>query len=558
MSSTDQYSNKQIGLVQDTILSNTETSIDQSTIDKLISIRPGATLNNRFDILELIGSGGMGTVYKALDRRDIETGNSCFIAIKVLNNEYKKSTQFLNALYEETKNTRLLSHPNIVTVYDFDRDSSLVYMTMEFIEGIPLNKIIRRNPFGINLPEAIDIISQIGDALLYAHSKHIIHLDLKPNNIYFDRYKQIKILDFGLAQKLNSSLSDNGEPSTPMGLTPSYASIDLLSGKTPSPSDDIYAYACVCYEVLTGKHPYHRERSDIAFTKQLVPKKIKSLNNHQWKALKKALALEKQNRTESIEKFLLEFNSKKSNIKYILGGALIAVLLAFTYYQFQAKLPSSTTTQQKKKEISPFVGQAQPSALEKKSLPPGKMSDISKTSKQILKDGTAASNYGSISEIIRKQANKSNATNTRPQETAPTSIPPIKKTIAKEPGKINIRTDKKNYRIGSTLTISFDVDKALYVQIFIVNSIGKVTALFPNRYQQNNLLEPNQIYQIPPKNAEFTLDISAPKGKDRIIAFASSKPFPTNTLAIDKSGKLQKNGQITELYIQSQTTYKIY
>ena len=330
---------EQDGGVKETILIDRKKSIDQHRIynePEAITIKPGTILNNRFDILEVIGSGGMGTVYKALDKRDIEAGNSYFIAIKVLNNEFKNSAPLLRALYEETKKTQSLSHQNIVKVYDFDRISNLVYMTMEWIEGAPLDKIIRRNSLGIKLPEAIDIITQMGNALSYAHNKHIIHLDLKPGNIYFDRNKCIKILDFGIAQKINSSLADNDEPCAPMALTPSYASMELLNDQTPGPSDDIYAFACVCYEVLTGKHPYNRERSDIAFKKRLVPKKIKSLNNQQWKALKKALALQKQNRTESIDKFLQEFNAKRPILKSILFGLLVTLLLAFTYYQFQA------------------------------------------------------------------------------------------------------------------------------------------------------------------------------------------------------------------------------
>lgn len=545
MHSTDQHTKpkspaKQNDLNQDTILFNAENPIDQSVVDEPVTIKPGTTLNNRFDILELIGAGGMGTVYKALDKRDIETGNSCFIAIKVLNNECKKNTSFLKALYEETKNTRLLSHQNIVTVYDFDRESNLVYMTMEFIEGVPLNQIIKRNPLGVNLPEAIDMITQIGNALRYAHSKHIIHLDLKPNNIFFDRYKHIKILDFGLAQKLNTSLTDNGEPSAPMALTPSYASIELLNDKTPSASDDIYAFACVCYELLTGKHPYNRERSDIAFKKQLVPKKIKSLNNRQWRALKRALALQKKNRTESIEKFLLEFNTKKSNFKYIFLGGFVALLLSFSYYQFQAKLPAFVAPQKKIKEGSgPLVERPMPN----------------------IQTPASKSNYESIPDVNGEQVNELKVISSKSeavpyQETTLTSKFPIKNVLGKEQGKINIWTDKKNYKIGTMLTLGFDVDRALYVQIFIVNSEGLVTTLFPNPYQKNNLVEPNKIYQIPPKNAKFTLDISGPKGVDRIVAIASLKPFPENTLAIEQLREAKN--ELSESYIQSQATYQVY
>ncbi|NOQ13446.1 MAG: protein kinase [Methyloprofundus sp.] len=558
MTPKNQYTNSRPAVKQDD--SDQETVLIDSapppvhTEPEVITIKPGTTLNNRFDILEVIGSGGMGTVYKALDKRDIEVGNSYFIAIKVLNQECKNSPALLKSLYDETKKTQSLSHPNIVTVYDFDRASNIVYMTMEWIEGAPLNQIIKRNPLGIALPEAIDIITQIGNALSYAHSKHIIHLDLKPNNIYFDRNKHIKILDFGIAQKINSSLADNDEPSAALALTPSYASIELLNDKIPSPSDDIYAFACVCYEILTGKHPYNRERADIALKKHLLPKKIKSLNNQQWKALKKALAPQKKDRTKSIEQFLLEFNAKKSNLKYIILGGLLTLLLPFTYYHFQDNSNKLVATQQKKKEaISSLVNQTKANTTVKKpEINPYKKSDASTSTKQTKIDVSNTPPTTSYTSI--KPAPSS--TEKKPEETvAPLSS--IQETSAKETGKINVWTDKEIYKIGDTLTISFDVDKALYVQIFIINSTGEITALFPNPYQPDKRLNPNQTYQIPPKNAQFTLDISEPKGEDRIIALASSKPFPTSTLVLDKSGEPIKN-ELTESYIQFQTTYRIY
>ncbi len=504
---------------QKTVLINRVEITEQPNMydkSECISIKPGTILNNRFDILEVIGSGGMGTVYKALDKRDIEAGNSCFIAIKVLNNESQNSTILLKSLYEETKKTQSLSHPNIVTVYDFDRDSDLVYMTMELIEGAPLDQILKRNPAGISPPEAIDIITQIANALVYAHSKHIIHLDLKPNNIYFDRNKVIKILDFGIAQKLNSSLANNDETYIPIAITPSYASIELLNDESPSVSDDIYAFACVCYEILTGKHPYNRERADIALEKNLSPAKIKSLNNQQWKALKKVLSLQKDNRTKSIEQFLLEFNTIKINKNYFIVGGLITLLLPIAYYQLQ-----SSQEKPDQDDSQPTISQSDPIKT------PIEQPLIKKTTEQPTSTILPA-------EILVKET--------------PQTLP-AKKPIEKQQGQIQVWTDKEKYPIGSTITVNFKVDRAMYVQVFLVDSNKDVSTLFPNIYQLDNYLKPNKTYQIPPKNEDFTLDISAPKGKDRIIAFASAKPFSTETLEKNES---------PDSFIQFQTTFQVY
>jgi len=449
-------------------------------------IDSGSTLNGRYDILEVIGSGGMGVVYKALDRRDVEAGNSRFIAIKALNSEFKNNPEILQSLYEEAKKTQSLSHQNIVTVYDFDRDGDVVFMTMELIEGAPLDKVLKKNQAGVGLANAINIIGQIGGALSYAHSNHIVHLDLKPQNIYFDRNKQVKILDFGIAQKITSSLADNGEPFSPIALTPNYASIELLNDEMPSESDDIFSFACVCYELLTGRHPYNRERSDIALKKGVTPRRIKSLSSRQWRALKAALSLQKKNRIRSIDDFLMEFRVKKPIYKYV-AFSFVFMLIVF----FGVK------------------------GLFKNSIGSGF---------SLLDTGVKNENMDSPQNLQ-----------------------------GKELGRVTVWTDKKYYDIGDTIKISFNVDRKFYVRIFLVNSEGVISDLFPNPYQNDNLVLPSNTYQIPPINAEFTLDVKAPKGVDKVIAVASSKELVVDIF--DEFGKLSKNA--VDSYVIFETTYHI-
>lgn len=482
------------------MLNKTGSSYTQRLADEAppVTIAPGSLLNNRFNILEIIGSGGMGTVYKALDKRDIEAENSRFIAIKVLNHQCQQNTTLLQSLYEETKHTQSLSHPNIVTAYDFDRDANLAYMTMELIDGAPLDQIIKRNPTGIVFSEAINMIKQIGNALAYAHSQHIIHLDLKPSNIYFDKNRQIKILDFGIAQKLNSALSDKAEPTLTMALTPSYASIELLNDDIPSTRDDIYAFACICYEILTGEHPYHRQRADTADKKQQTPEKIKTLSSTQWAALKKALALKKYQRTASIEQFLLEFNAQPSHLKWLIPTSLMTLLASLAYTQWPI---------------------SQSSSIETPDTTPKMLTNILEA----------------------------------PSLTPETFVPEVTPVVQKP---ITLWTNQTHYKIGDTLTLSFEVNTALYAQLFIINSIGIITPLFPNPYQPNNLLQANTLYQIPPDHAEFTLDISAPKGHDRIIAFTHKTPFPPQTITLDATGNIIHN-QSASPYQYTKISYTI-
>jgi len=463
---------------------------------------PGSVINKRFNILEEIGSGGMGTVYKALDKRDVEAANSRFIAIKILKDEHQNNAELLQLLYEETRNTQLLAHENIVQVYDFDRDATLnlTYMTMEFIEGSPLDKILKNEKYanGIEVEKAINLINQIAGALSYAHSRHIIHLDLKPGNIFIAQNDCVKILDFGIAQKLGVSLSSGAVSPETLGLTVTYASLELLAGATPSESDDIYAFACVCYEILTGRHPY-QTNSEVAYQKKLTPKKIDSLNKRQWKALAQALQLEKLKRTATIDEFLSEFNQTPSRIHYYILAFLLLVIALVTGYV---------------------------------ALQPN------------------------INLLLPKMINPSSIPNQNPVTINPTIEKAPAEQTAIESGIMDIWTNQTHYLVGSTLKISFQVSKALYVQVYIINSSGELSLIFPNPYQPDNFLQPNQVYQIPPANAEFTLDINPPKGMDRIVAFASSKPIPVDVIKLDDSGQIIDN-QYVRTYIKATAAYYI-
>lgn len=434
----------------------------------------GSLLKNRFDLLEIIGSGGMGTVYKSLDRRDIEAGNSSFIAIKVINDEYKNDSDLLKALHSEARKTQILAHPNIITVYDFDRDEDTVFITMEFIDGVPLAKVIKANPDGMPASKALDIISKMAEALIYAHSKNIIHLDFKPNNVLIDLKNQVKVLDFGIARLINPTLSRGFDASVLGGLTPSYASLEMFNNKAPDPRDDLYALACVSYELLSGHHPFNKVSAEMAHAKQLKPKKIKSLNSKQWNTLKQALAFNREDRIKDVNTFLLGLTPE--NKKYFPFIALsIAIFfiatatLVFKFSQFELPINQTTT-----------------------ATPP-----LAK--KPVLADTPK---------------------------------------IIKQPGNINIWTKKNSYQLGENLQLSFTVDRPLYIKIVIINSEGKLATLFPNPYQTENYCKTDTTYQIPPKNADFNLDIGAPKGQDKIIIVGSSSPIPDQALTFNSVGKI--------------------
>ena len=275
------------------------------------SLGEGSLINNRFILEKVLGFGGMGVVYRALDKRKQEANDeNPYIAIKILGDDFKLYPQAFVSLQRETKKSQSLAHPNIITVYDFDRDGDEVYMTMEELHGHNLADYIKAHPFGVPIEKAKKIIHAISKGLIYTHSKQIIHSDLKPANIFITSDETVKILDFGIAKVANDikgAKASNNDEDEISALTPSYASNEMLEGQQPLIIDDLYALGLICYQLLSGEHPFQLQPANKALQKKLKPKRIKKLKKYQWQALEKILALKQQDRTAEVQQFLHAF-----------------------------------------------------------------------------------------------------------------------------------------------------------------------------------------------------------------------------------------------------------
>jgi len=306
------------------------------------SLKTGSVLQNRFVLKEVLGSGGMGTVYCATDlRRQEAQDHQPDVAIKVLNDEFRDDPELFIALQRETKKSQLLAHPNIVTVYDFDRDGSNVFMVMELLPGKPLSQFIREDcSSGIAFKDAWYIIKGLSLALAYAHAKGIIHSDFKPGNVFIGTDGTVKVLDFGIACVAGRSDLHKDETvfnARDLGaLTPAYASLEMLQGKDPDPADDIYALACVCYEILCGKHPYAKLSAQKALEVKLEVPVIDGLDRRVRLALNHALALTREQRTATVSLFLDEIEPKPIWPKVLIAGIIVAALgvVGSYYYVF--------------------------------------------------------------------------------------------------------------------------------------------------------------------------------------------------------------------------------
>ena len=280
----------------------------------------GAVIKHRFKLLEEIGVGGMGKVFKGIDllKQEAKDKNP-YVAIKLLNEDFKQHPEAFIALQRESSRQQKLAHPNIATVYDFDRIGSSgtqVYITMELLEGEPLNKLIRREVRarqGLPFAEAFPIIQGLSQALKYAHERNIVHSDFKPGNSFLCKDGAVKVLDFGIARaaKNPQAGADGGggektlfDPGKLGALTPAYASLEMLQGDEPDTRDDIYALGCVAYELLAGKHPFNKLPANTARDNKLVVQPVKGLKRRQMRALQRALAFERKDRSASVEEFL--------------------------------------------------------------------------------------------------------------------------------------------------------------------------------------------------------------------------------------------------------------
>ena len=292
----------------------------------------GKVVRNRFVLEKEIGRGGMGVVYQARDLRRVEADDRhSHVAIKVMNQALQHHPDALITLQREARRAQQLAHPNIATVFDFDREGDIAYLCMELLDGEPLNTVLKEDTER-SLESSLSIIRGICDGLAYAHKSGIVHADLKPGNIFLTRNNVVKILDFGLARTVRAPDDSSGvETSFDAGrwhaMTPAYASPEMFDRREPHPSDDIYGLACVSYELLCGRHPYSRLTAPRAMEEGLTVKPIPGLTRRQNKALKDALAFNREERTATVKDFLdgLMVPQQQSSTAIILAVGVTAV-----------------------------------------------------------------------------------------------------------------------------------------------------------------------------------------------------------------------------------------
>ncbi|MGP4106934.1 Stk1 family PASTA domain-containing Ser/Thr kinase [Virgibacillus sp. L01] len=207
----------------------------------------GHLLNDRYQIGETIGGGGMANVYLANDiilNRDV--------AVKVLRLDYANDEEFIARFDREAQSATSLSHPNVVNIYDVGEEDHILYMVMEYVDGMTLKEYIQR--YGpIDVQEALDIMKQVTAAISHAHANDIVHRDIKPQNILIDSYGRVKVTDFGIAVAL--SATSLTQTNSILGSV-HYLSPEQARGGMATKKSDVYSLGIVLFELLTGRLPF--------------------------------------------------------------------------------------------------------------------------------------------------------------------------------------------------------------------------------------------------------------------------------------------------------------
>jgi predicted Ser/Thr protein kinase len=273
------------------------------------SIGVGSMLKDRFVLDKELGRGGMGAVYRAVDRRRLEAMHAApYVALKLLSGSFKDHPDALRTLENEARKAQELAHPNIVTVYDFDRDEGEVFIVMELLQGAPLDLIMQAGgPDGLQLSAARSVVNGIGDGLAYAHERGIVHADIKPANVFILTDGQTKILDFGIASAVRGGAFDAGSLGA---YTAAYASPEMEDGAPRDPRDDVYALGCVAYMAFAGAHPFDRLSGAEAREKGLRPFRLNHINSNEWQAIAQALSMERNARQFNAAEFCAQFRGR--------------------------------------------------------------------------------------------------------------------------------------------------------------------------------------------------------------------------------------------------------
>ncbi len=282
---------------------------DTQSSDLVGEPKVGSVLRRRYRIEAVIGQGSMGTVFQVLDEFRLESPGSQRLAIKVLHPAIAKRAELLAELRREFQSLQMLSHPNIIRVFDFDRDGASVFFTMEVLTGAPLSRIMQaRKLRPLERPQALALIRDVGAALNYAHTRGAVHGDLNLQNIFITGSGEVRVMSFGSSHKTRQTArAPDSEMTLPFSAS-TYTSCQVLEGERADARDDVFSLACIAYFLLSGSHPFPKSTAIEAREARLRLRRPANVSGRQWHALRSALRWERENRPDDVQRWLAELD----------------------------------------------------------------------------------------------------------------------------------------------------------------------------------------------------------------------------------------------------------
>ena len=275
-----------------------------------LSFSPGENFGERYQVIEEIGQGGMGRVFKA---KDLELDT--VVALKMIKPEFSSDPDIINRFKRELLLAREILHEHVIRIHDLGEIKGIKYISMNYIEGNTLKEILQSTG-KLTIEKTIDIIKQVCSALITAHNKGIIHRDLKPQNIMIDKSGKAYVLDFGIARSINVD-SDAPEEGIVLG-TPDFMSPEQIKGEKPDAATDIYSLGIILYEMATGKMPFVAADQRELLYKHLneLPEPPSRFNPQMPLQLEriilKCMEKKKKNRFQSVQEILHEIEMDKT------------------------------------------------------------------------------------------------------------------------------------------------------------------------------------------------------------------------------------------------------
>jgi serine/threonine protein kinase len=266
-------------------------------VEVMSGIKVGRVLRDRYVLEERLGTGGTGTVFKARDhlRATLPDSHQC-VALKVLSTGEGSSERLLTEWRQEFLCGQCLSHENVVNVYDLDCDGDVLFFTMEMLDCESLGNIIARlRPAAMRRSQAWQLMQQLGAGLAHAHERGIVHGGLAPKNILITREGELRITNFGAPSRVGLAAVSG---------TSAYASCEQLEGRRPEAADDLYALACIAYELLAGTHPFESRTATLARDYHVSAPRPRGLSGRQWRTLRRGLSWHRAGRSVSVRSWM--------------------------------------------------------------------------------------------------------------------------------------------------------------------------------------------------------------------------------------------------------------